>query len=489
MNRNQPTRSTMRRRWLCVAYAFPPINRSGTHRTLGFVRHLDSLGWDATVLTVDPGDEPVDAGLLDRVPESTEVIQSLWTDLIAQAKRMLCLGRSQERASDFPRDAARYDQTVISGTARDGKPGGVKEWVSRLLITPDSRLGWLGPATRRGMAAIRRRRPEVIYSTSPYMTAHLIAARLARRTGVPWVADFRDPWCDNPFRSLGFTSLRRWDEWLERRTLRRAAHVVCTTSTMRDRFAERLPFVREKSSVITNGFDAELLTGLTPTRVAPVEDLVLTHCGQFYGPRRPQVWFDALRRVLDQPSDRPRRIHLQLLGPDSYEGRPLMELAADAGVAEHVHVSGSKSHREALSHMAGSDVLLLAGSSGVGSDLQVPNKLFEYLAVRRPIIAAVSANSPVVGILREAGAEASVCDPEDALGIAEAIENLSESHSPDPAQAWDGVSRFDRANRARELAAIFQHVSQSKILGRTSRIAAADHKCQGVDTARGYAHG
>ncbi len=74
---NQPSAS-LRRHWLCIAYAFPPINRSGTHRTLGFVRHLDALGWDSTVLTVEPDGEPCDLELLSRVPSSTTILRAAW---------------------------------------------------------------------------------------------------------------------------------------------------------------------------------------------------------------------------------------------------------------------------------------------------------------------------------------------------------------------------------------------------------------------------
>ena len=84
-------RQPARRRWLCVAYAFPPINRSGTHRTLGFVRHLDRLGWDATVLTVKPRGEALDASLARDVPRSTRVIPVECVDLIGKAKA--CLAR------------------------------------------------------------------------------------------------------------------------------------------------------------------------------------------------------------------------------------------------------------------------------------------------------------------------------------------------------------------------------------------------------------
>ena len=78
-----------RAHWLCIAYAFPPINRSGTHRTLGFVKHLDRLGWSATVLTVEPRDEPLDESLLSKIPASTTLLRVPWVAVIERIKRIV----------------------------------------------------------------------------------------------------------------------------------------------------------------------------------------------------------------------------------------------------------------------------------------------------------------------------------------------------------------------------------------------------------------
>ena len=331
----------------------------------------------------------------------------------------------------------------------------IRDWVSRLLMTPDSRIGWIAPAVRAGLRAIRKRRPSVILSSSPYMSAHLIALLLSRRTRVPWVADFRDPWRDNPFRELGYASLERWDAWLERVVLTRAAHVVCSTPTMTDHLCRRLPFVADKCTTILNGFDAESFYGIEPTRVAPCEDFVLTHCGQFYGSRSPDVWFAALKRVAEWSPKPGRRVHLMLIGPETFDGQPLRELAAAAGVADRVRILGVKTHRETLSYMAGSDALILAGSTGIGSELQVPNKLFEYLAMRKPIIAALSQGNPGISVLKQARAVAHVCPPSDEVGIATAVEKFAAGLYPEVEDPWTGVEQFERSHRAEELAAVF----------------------------------
>ena len=451
-----------RKRWLCVAYAFPPISRSGTHRTLGFVRHLDRMGWDATVLTVEPRGEPLDESLLRAVPSGTRIIRASCPNLVGEIKRaadwrsvithcrlpiadcQLAIGNGQSAIGN------RLWSPIFRRLFESW------DWLSRFLQTPDSRLGWLVPGVRAGLRAVRRRRPDVLYSTSPYASAHLIALVVARLTRIPWVADFRDPWRGNPFGRLEHSSLDRWDAWLERAVLSSAARIICCTPTMTEQLRERYPRHSVKCSTILNGFDGELLDGLQPIRTEPADHVVLTHCGQFYGPRSPAVLFAALRRAVLQSPDLAGRIHLNLIGPELFEGRPLSEWAAEAGVADAVRALGVKSHTEALAHMAGSDGLVLVGSTGLGADLQVPNKLFEYLAVRRPIIAACAPTSPVCDILAKARASGACRDPHDERGLAESIVDAALGRYDDAPGAWSGVIEFERSHRARELLEVFE---------------------------------
>lgn len=442
-----------------MAYAFPPINRSGTHRTLGFVRHLDRLGWDATVLTVRPRGEALDATLAREVPRSTRVIQVECVNLIEQAKA--CLARFKpgshkpDASAPVPMAGAheRIDATPLQPPVR-----GIRDWVSRLLMTPDSRVGWVPAAVRAARRAIRCHRLQLIYSTSPYVSAHLIAMMVARATRLPWVADFRDPWRDNPFREVGYAGLDALDALLERCVMRRADHIVCNTPTHAAALARRRPFLVGKTSTILNGFDGERMAGVAPARVVSPRLFQLTHCGQFYGPRNPNVWLQSLRRALERSPDLADSLRMVFVGSPTYAGRSLDSLARAAGVGRCVRVLGSKPHNEALALSAGSDALLLSCSVGMGANLQVPNKLFEYLALRRPILAAAAPHSPVRAILKASAADAIVHESHDTDGLAGAIIALATRRHVSPDGAWSGVDLFDRRHRASELAEVFHRV-------------------------------
>ncbi len=419
------------------------------------------------MLTVEPDGEPIDESAMQQVPASVNVLRTPWIDLIKQVKGLCRMGSApvDSPGQSLLRDPAQSCRDSGPESPHAVKPaaqrssGIIREFVSRLLITPDSRVGWIRPAVRAAMRHIRRQRPDVLYSTSPYASAHLIGLIVSRRTGLPWVADFRDPWRDNPFRRRGPAILERWDAWLERTVLRRASYVVCNTPTMAARLCRRLPFLTGKCSTILNGFDQQRFEAIEPARLAPGDTFVLTHSGQFYGPRSPNTLFTALRSVLERRPDLAARMQVMLIGPRTYDGRDLGELAAEAGVAEQVKVLGQKRHAETLSYLAGSDALLLVGNRGGGDELQVPNKLFEYLAMRKPIIAAVAAHSPAVSILSAARAQALVCDPGDPVALAGAVAQLAQGRPPCVDDAWGGVARFDRIHRAAELADIFRKVS------------------------------
>lgn len=449
--KGKPGQVIPKRRWLCIAYAFPPINRSGTHRTAAFVRGLDALGWQADVLTVvPPAQEPTDASLMSIIPEGTQVVAARWSQPVEVLRRRL------RAMVGSPRNAAKPVQTTAQAQQAGEHDQSFARVVAALLATPDSRTGWILPAVWKGLGVIRRRRPEVMYSTSPYASAHLIALVLHRLTGVPWVADFRDPWCGNPFQQPRSRIVERLDAWLERLVLKHASSVVCNTPTLAKSFATRHPGVRQKVSTILNGIDAATLRNIRPHRLAPAGHFVFLHCGQFYGPRSPHVLFEGFRRLLLEFPCQSERVRLALLGPPVFQGQSLADMASKAGLADRVIVCGEKPHAKALELSIGADALVLVGALGPGSELQVPQKLFEYLALRRPILGLLSPDNPAAAILEDAQADGVVCDAGEPAAVAKAMRHLIDpSRVPSP-DAWCGVHLFDRGLRVAELDEIFQ---------------------------------
>ena len=260
------------------------------------------------------------------------------------------------------------------------------DWASWWIQVPDLAIGWLPGGLIATLNALNRHRDSVLYSSAPHWTAHLIGLLAKRLAGRPWIADFRDPWRANPFRKLPYPSVNRFDAWLETQVVRNADRVICNTEFVREDFETRFPEYVGRFVTIPNGFDPEDYDGIVAHQPVGQSQLVITHAGYFYGPRRPQPILQAIRLLRNQ-GRLGRQPCVQLIGTPTYEGRCLKSIAAEFGVEDDVIIQGEVPHRQTLEALRGSDIQLLVGFGGKGSELQVPAKLFEYLGVGRPILA------------------------------------------------------------------------------------------------------
>jgi hypothetical protein len=425
---------------LCVAYAFAPMARSGTHRTLAYVRHVDRLGWDTTVITVRPKGEPVDAALATRVPPATRVVRTSWAPLTQQAKDLI----SALRPGGVPPSGTRSTDNVLGEPASKNEGKGLRDWASRLLLTPDSRLGWVLPAWRAAQQEFQRQRPTAIYSTSPYGSAHLVGLLASQWGRLPWIADFRDPWGGNPFRDRPYRSIDWWDAWLERRVCRAATRLVCNTSAMRDELIRRLPWTAAKSVTLPNGFDSDWIDQVSACRIMGPGKFVFVHWGTCYGPRSPVPLLRALRLLADRSSGLARRVRVQFVGDESYAGEPIRAIAERYEVAAMVDVLGVWPHRDTIALARGGNASLVIGVPGPGGALQVPNKLYEALALRKPILALAPMDSAIARVLADAEADNLVCDPEDPEHIALGLAMMAERGGGFVENPWSNVAAYDR---------------------------------------------
>ena len=353
---------------LIVAYHFPPLRgSSGIQRTLRFCRYLPEFGWDPVVLTAHP-----------RAHEETS------TDLLGDLPRELPISRA------FALNAALH----LSFRGRYPK----------LLAVPDRWSSWFLGGVVAGMAAIRRHRVRAIFSTYPIATAHLIGLALSRLSGLPWIADFRDPMAQEgyPEDPLVWKSFR----WIEERTLRRAARATFTSpSAIRD-YQQRYPDIpRERFVLIENGYDEEAFAGL-PTPVPSVENggrrrLVLLHSGIVYPSERdPTQLFQALRMLRDQNLVDASTVEFRFRA--SANVALLAGLAAQHGVSDLVSFPPPIPYRDALAEMCSADALLAMQAANCNS--QIPAKVYEYLRARRPLLTLTDAQGDTADLIRRAAA-------------------------------------------------------------------------------------
>ena len=413
-----------------IAFHFPPLKgSSGIERTLGFCRHLGSYGWDPLVLTAStkayPGTSPERT---DAIPGGVRVIRA------------------------FARDTAR--SLSIGGRY----PG----WTA----LPDRWISWVLGAVPAGLKAIRDAKPRVIWSTYPLATAHIVGWALHRLTGLPWIADFRDPMVEHDHRTGTVypdqAPLRNARLWVERRCAARATRAVFCTEGARAIFADRYPRAAARTAVIANGFDEDAFvaaqSGCAVGQAAQGGPVTLVHSGILYptSDRDPRPFLEAVARVLTEaPQWRSRlRVILRATGFDG-EYAPAIR---DLGIGDCVSLASSIPYHDALREMMTATGLLVF--QGYTSNPAIPAKVYEYLRAGRPVLGMVDAEGETAALLRNEHA-AVLVDITDVAAIARALEGFLRSLDGATAETIEHhrAALYERKLRARELAQLLDEVA------------------------------
>lgn len=366
------------KRLLIVAFHFPPLaGSSGIQRTLRFARYLPEFGWEPVILTAHPrAYEQVAEDQLADIPRGIEVVRAPAWD----AARHFSLG-------------GRY-------------PG----WLAR----PDRWLSWWAGAVPAGMGMIRRHAPHAIWSTYPVATAHSIGATLRARSGLPWVADFRDPMAQDDYPEDPAT-WRSFDR-VERRAIGAASVATFTTPSALRLYRERYPERAARMHLVENGYDEETFADLQARAPLNPGRLTLLHSGIVYPSERdPTRLFTALGRLRRSQPDVFARLVVRFRAPVHEE--LLRRLANEAGVTDAIEVLPAVAYRDALDEMMAADGLLVLQAANCNA--QIPAKLYEYLRTRRPVVALTDPAGDTAVVMREAGIRAIA--PLDNAGAIEAL--------------------------------------------------------------------
>jgi len=427
------------RRVLAIAYAFPPAAPIGTMRTLRLVKRLEMEGWSTTVLTVAqahyPADMPLDDALLAQVPASVEILRAGIFRGLSAATRVIRPDTKATTSHQLPESAA-------AGGAR--RPPATPSLLRRIYVAvdeltsiPDKESGWLVPAIAAGLRSIIRNRPGVLYSSSPPWTGQLVALALARMTGVPWVADFRDPWARAPWRESQPARIRRASVGLERRVVERADAILFATRTNRDEYAAHYGSrLAHKFHVVCNGCDPQEFRAVQQLPV-PTGQFVLLHAGSLYGARTPVPLFRAIAAALRSGGISRDGFRLRLIGAQN-AAADFPSVAAALGVKDVVEFVPRMRRQEILDEMARASCLLVLQP---GTTVSIPGKLYEYLAVGRPIL-ALSEEGETSDLVRQSGLGIAVAPDDEAAierALCDLVSNRYRALPPPPRHLYDGT--------------------------------------------------
>lgn len=427
-------------RVLVVAYAFPPHAAIGAMRTLRVVRRLAEEGWDVTVLTAEPRTyrpgTPVDEALLDRVPGNIRIVRADTFRGVDALKGVVkkILRRwgpaGQQSSSGAPRSESRTPR---------GAAGRALNVIDAALAIPDHQSGWLIPAVARGLAASWRHRPDVLYSSAPPWTGHVVAGVLATSLRCRWVADFRDPWSRAPWRGDRFPFAMNAAGALERAVVRHADRILFVAHGNRDDFAAHYgPAVASKFQVIPNGCDPAEFEQLKRPSVSGDGPFVLLHAGSIYAGRTPVPLLKAIADMVRRGAIDPSRFRLRFLGAVGLESVDLTGMCREIGLEQIVEFVPRVAREQSLRAMVSASALLLLQP---GHTVSVPGKLYEYLAAGRPIL-AIAEEGEIAELVRSSGIGISV-PPDSEAAIESALESIIRKSradvEPPPRELFDGT--------------------------------------------------
>lgn len=409
------------RRVLMIAFQFPPFaGSSAIQRTLRFVQHLPRYGWQPMVLSAwPPAYESTSQDLMASVPPGVVV----------------------ERA--FALDAARH--LAVGGR------------YPAFIARPDRWRSWRLGGALAGRRLIAPERPDVLWSTYPIATAHALGATLQRVSGLPWVADFRDPMAQDGYPADPVTW--RSYEGIERTAVDAARFSVFTTPGAAALYRARYPSLAERMQVIENGYDEESFAAVEGQARAPLVPgkLTLLHSGAVYPEERdPSRFIEALallKKAGTATADS-LRVRFRASGHDAL----LRQLSAQHGVEDLVELLPAIPYTQALDEMLRADALLVLQAANCNQ--QIPAKLYEYLRAGRPVLGFTDPAGDTAVTMRAAGVE-DVAPLDDAQAIAallsQRLPQLAAGTAPVPRA--EAVRRNSREARAAELARLLERAA------------------------------
>jgi len=351
---------------LIVTYYWPPAGGPGVQRWLNFAKYLPEFGIQPIVYTPENAHYPItDESLLQEVPEDLSIYRKPIREPYKLAKLI-----SRSKTS-----------TISSGIVPAENPSFLDRvflWVRGNLFIPDARKYWIRPSVRFLSEVIEKENIEVVVTTGPPHSIHLIGKGLKERKGVKWIADFRDPWTTIGYhKALMLTrKSRRKHKRLEKEVLTTADDILVTSKTTKQELEE---LTSKPVTVITNGYDLH-----NPGNIEIDSHFSISHIGSLLSERNPRILWKVLAELIKEDPEFKKALRINLIGVVSDE---IVQEIIDQGLEDVLQTCAYLPHNEAVQAQRRSQVLLLVEINSAQTRGIIPGKLFEYMAAKRPILA------------------------------------------------------------------------------------------------------
>ncbi|MBR4408972.1 MAG: glycosyltransferase [Bacteroidales bacterium] len=424
------------KRVLIITYYWPPSGGSGVQRWVKFSKYLPSQGWQPVIYTPENPDMPsIDQSLYSDIPGEAEIIKRPITEIYSIYRR-------------------------ISGNKGGGEVNPINSQKKTLkqklmlairgnLFIPDPRISWLRPSVRFLKKYLREHPVDVIVSTGPPHSMHLIARKVSKATGIPWVADFRDPWTRMfYFKHLALSDwARKKHEKLEKMVLDDASAVVAVSPLVQEEFKT---MTGNRIELVTNGYDPEDFGQI----VEPDGHFNIVHTGLFASDGNPETLWKVLSDLCREDARFADQLRIRLVGKND---TMILDSIHTAGLERNLVDLGYRDHTVAVREQMGSTMLILPLRKEPEYRATLPGKLFEYLGSQRPVLGIGQTDGAMARILADTGA-GETFEWDDEAGIRTYVLKRWEKFlaGDDDSVPDNNIEQYSRKATARKMAALLE---------------------------------
>ena len=432
------------KRVLIISYYWPPSGGSGVQRWVKFAKFLPQEGWQPVIYTPEnPELTTIDNTLEEEIPAEAEIIKTHITEPYGIYRKFFGDGKNATQGEVNPINSQKKN---------------LKQKISMLirgnLFIPDPRCLWISPSVKFLKKYLRKHPVDIIVSTGPPHSMHLIAEKVAGATGLPWIADFRDPWTRMfYFKHLG---LGRWAERrhkaLEKSVLDNADTIVAVSPLVQEEFQA---MTATNVELITNGYDEEDFEQV----VEPDGYFNITHTGLFASDGNPETLWKVLADKSMDDKEFAGMLRIRLAGKND---RQITDAIENAGLASSLRDVGYVDHQRAVREQKNASVLILPLRKEPEYRATLPGKLFEYLASGRPVLGIGQTDGAMARILNSTKAGV-VFDWDDEASVRKYIDMCWEQFKDGTLKAaTENIGQFSRRALTERMATLMDSLIDKK---------------------------